>query len=339
AHVLKSHVLTHINRRDFPCTIEGCEYKFKTKGSLKRHLRRHTGERPYECPKCHRRFTESGALTRHCKSRTSCLEKNDSDLPRYGALSLEELPIPGADRNGYKCPACERIFRGSTYLKQHMRSHAGVKPHKCSLCEKCFITKDALTKHSAVHTEDRNYKCGECGKLFKRISHIREHLKVHSSDRPFSCEHCFKTFKTKNSRMVHLRTHNAVLPYQCRFCDRFFREKASLQRHIRMHTGERPYKCVHCGRGFSEQGTLQRHLKAKGRVIHLLSLFIPCTKNLYLTRKAELITEQLAEGKNQEEEPTVLAEFSSVVADTQYILPDGTEALDISVRFLYGLSV
>ena len=36
-------MLTHSNQRDFPCTWGNCQYAFKTKGSLKRHMRRHTG--------------------------------------------------------------------------------------------------------------------------------------------------------------------------------------------------------------------------------------------------------------------------------------------------------
>lgn len=41
--VLKAHMLTHTNKRDYTCLFEGCTYAFKTKGSLKRHMRRHTG--------------------------------------------------------------------------------------------------------------------------------------------------------------------------------------------------------------------------------------------------------------------------------------------------------
>ena len=70
-NVLKAHMLTHSDTRDYPCTWEGCSYAFKTKGSLKRHMRRHTGERPFRCELCGRCFGESGALTRHLKSRYS----------------------------------------------------------------------------------------------------------------------------------------------------------------------------------------------------------------------------------------------------------------------------
>ena len=42
-NILKTHMLVHSNRREYVCEVEGCTYAFKTKGSLRRHMRRHTG--------------------------------------------------------------------------------------------------------------------------------------------------------------------------------------------------------------------------------------------------------------------------------------------------------
>uniref|UniRef100_A0A0L8HY35 Transcription factor E4F1 n=2 Tax=Octopus bimaculoides TaxID=37653 RepID=A0A0L8HY35_OCTBM len=503
--VLRTHMLTHSDKREHHCFFEGCTYAFKTKGSLIRHMRRHTGERPYTCNMCKRSFTESGALSRHLKSRTPCTAKRDSDLPCYGQrwnfianfpstmgkiqntnentnlqttdvtnseeeafvqqsqtdnvlpmddsvceagdsetttetsqdndkcspvmvekidllkttqcwvccedfscvnslrvhlrthladmpfrcglchfvaekrqelgrhmLSQHKIELKGPEesltscssildegtvqekeesnlsvvcRNAriavnqllklkkelepnspdeeeakvftpaeiqggrpvYKCHVCMRSFRGSAYLRFHLRSHTGERPFKCSECGKAFTTKDMLNKHVSTHSEERNFKCGECGKLFKRISHVQEHLKIHSTMRPYTCSVCDKSFKTSNALKVHLRIHTDVLPYECQFCQRHFREKGSLQRHVRMHTGERPFQCKFCNRSFAEHGTLNRHLKAK----------VPCIR----LAKYKDVTDGTY--------PTVLAEFSSVVADTQqYIVSEREEKTD-----------
>ncbi|XP_046393921.1 zinc finger protein 271-like [Ischnura elegans] len=84
AIVLKTHIRTvHCDLRPFKCKFD-CSLSFKTKGSLMRHMRRHTGERPFKCKQCNRSFRESGALTRHLKSRFPCSTKSDNDLGRYG---------------------------------------------------------------------------------------------------------------------------------------------------------------------------------------------------------------------------------------------------------------
>eukprot|EP00058_Branchiostoma_floridae_P021564 XP_002607054.1 hypothetical protein BRAFLDRAFT_68164 [Branchiostoma floridae] len=102
-------------------------------------------------------------------------------------------------RTLHKCPheGCNRSFRGSSYLKLHLRSHSGERPFKCSMCDGHFVSRDSLKRHIVSHTDERRYKCGECGKLYKRISHVKEHLRVHCPDKPFQCPHCKKHYKTQ----------------------------------------------------------------------------------------------------------------------------------------------
>lgn len=47
----------------FQC--QHCTYASPDSFKLKRHLRIHTGERPYECDICHARFTQSNSLKAH----------------------------------------------------------------------------------------------------------------------------------------------------------------------------------------------------------------------------------------------------------------------------------
>ena len=61
-------IITH---SPFHCDI--CDKSFLRASTLKIHIRRHTGERPYKCPyeKCEKAFSESGNLKTHIKVHVS----------------------------------------------------------------------------------------------------------------------------------------------------------------------------------------------------------------------------------------------------------------------------
>src|SRR5258707_8288782 len=51
--------------RAFVCPLYSCGRLFKRMEHLKRHMRTHTMERPFLCPRCGKRFSRSDNLTQH----------------------------------------------------------------------------------------------------------------------------------------------------------------------------------------------------------------------------------------------------------------------------------
>ncbi|XP_077322051.1 uncharacterized protein LOC143955804 [Lithobates pipiens] len=140
-----------------------------------------TGEKPFSCPECGKRFSWKYCLSRHRRAHTG--------------------------ENMYSCPECGKCYTQKSHLVIHLRSHTGERPYSCLECGKCFSDKNSLTRHERLHTGEKPYSCAVCKKCFSQKSHLTGHQTCHKWDKLFSCPECGKCYGRKSELVRHKKSH------------------------------------------------------------------------------------------------------------------------------------
>ena len=171
------------------CSI--CGKQFSKQGSLPRHMRTHSKDRPFKCERCGAAYTQKMHLKRHVQSR-------------------HERALHG-------CKICGKTFKSSDYLKKHVANHSN--KYRCSICKRKFETFYQMKKHVNKHRKNSlkqrkssnssspieyvYHHCKVCDKKFTKPWNLRQHMRVHSKNR-YICDYCGQKFCFKSNLTVHV---------------------------------------------------------------------------------------------------------------------------------------
>nr|XP_033783604.1 early growth response protein 1 [Geotrypetes seraphini] len=114
------------HERPYACPVETCDRRFSRSDELTRHIRIHTGQKPFQCRICMRNFSRSDHLTTHIRTHTG------------------EKP--------FACDICGRKFARSDERKRHTKIHLRQKDKKIEKVTPVSSASPTSTYSSPVTT-------------------------------------------------------------------------------------------------------------------------------------------------------------------------------------------
>ncbi|XP_018012259.1 zinc finger protein 62 [Hyalella azteca] len=200
-----------------------CGRIYSSKFSLERHVRCHTGERPYECDVCDFSTSYREHMQRHMTSVHLVVHSDEPKkkyIPKHRRTKVENEEEEETSQGGEGSPAKKRrnILR-----KRFECAACGIRStHKSDLVE------HIKEKHPKAHIVSLDNNDGS-----------KVHLVVTASKKPreirkftATCSYCSKVFNDNWKYMVHLRSHTGVKPFSCSECDFHATTKMTVRDHI-----------------------------------------------------------------------------------------------------------
>ncbi|KAF4117377.1 zinc finger protein 600 [Onychostoma macrolepis] len=272
-----------------------CQTLVSSRSMLEVHLKCHSGEQGFRCPRCGWESEDWDDMEQHWRG--------------HGKRK-------GSKR--HKCSICPRTFRRADSRDAHEERHNQRHPCRsesgglvqCSLCLEWCLSGKEWEIHQQCHFQG-GFKCLHCDfkekswnktlkhihtqhkqldtSQKKQVAHSRENQQLNTSTRYPECLRKMKPEswsqvrknRVKNrvvarkksnergkDRVGHVKCDASVgltvsrrKEFCCNLCDKKFSTKMTMRRHMGIHEGDKPFKCPHCHYCARLKASLIQHLR------------------------------------------------------------------------------
>ena len=159
---LKGHNKEHLGGKPpYECNVGTCTYSSCDKSTLTRHMRCHTGEKPYECKICNYGFTTKANCERHLKNKHG---KTSRDTIRSSIL-VHESANPENSEGGerdtedaksgdvleFRCKVCKQTYSSSAKVIAHaIKDHPAYSSDVDHIFEEVYTTGRKSSKPAEI---------------------------------------------------------------------------------------------------------------------------------------------------------------------------------------------